>query len=52
LGKSFADIKVTDAGVDTLDFLAAAEGVVELFTDESTLTNFELYTITENSCAL
>jgi len=37
LGKSFADIKVTDAGVDTLDFLAAAEGVVELFTDENLL---------------
>ncbi|KZT10899.1 het-c2 protein [Laetiporus sulphureus 93-53] len=29
--KSFADVKVTDAGVDTLEFLQAAEGVVGLF---------------------
>ncbi|KAF8835358.1 het-c2 protein [Paxillus ammoniavirescens] len=29
--KSFADVPITDAGVDTLDFLAAAEGVVCLF---------------------
>ncbi|PCH36014.1 glycolipid transfer protein [Wolfiporia cocos MD-104 SS10] len=29
--KSFADVTVTDAGVDTLEFLQAAEGVVGLF---------------------
>jgi len=28
---SFADVPVTDAGVDTVTFLKAAEGVVELF---------------------
>ncbi|OSX65791.1 hypothetical protein POSPLADRAFT_1064493 [Postia placenta MAD-698-R-SB12] len=29
--KSFADVTVTDAGVDTLEFLQAADGVVALF---------------------
>ncbi|TFK44291.1 glycolipid transfer protein [Crucibulum laeve] len=29
--KSFADVEVTDAGVDTSDFLKAAEGLVGLF---------------------
>ncbi|KAH9839131.1 het-c2 protein [Rhodofomes roseus] len=29
--KSFADVTVTDAGVDTLEFLQAADGVVKLF---------------------
>jgi len=29
--KSFADVSVTDAGVDTLEFLEAADGVVGLF---------------------
>jgi len=29
--KSFADVRVTDNGVDTLEFLEAAEGLVRLF---------------------
>ena len=29
--QSFADVPVTDAGVDTVQFLQAAEGVVGLF---------------------
>jgi len=35
--KSFANVPITDAGVETLAFLEAAEGVVQLFSDKDLL---------------
>lgn len=38
--KSFATVSITDAGVDTLEFLEAAQGLVRLFGILSTFPTF------------